>query len=129
MIVDTSAIMAILLDEPDQAEIALKLRSDFIRRISAGNWIELTVVITRRADPILRAKLDALLALAPIEIAPVTAEQAKLGEQAYRKYGQGSGHRARLNFGDCFAYALAKATSEPLLCKGDDFALTDILTA
>lgn len=129
MIVDTSAIMAILLDEPDQAEIALKLRSDFIRRISAGNWIELTVVVTRRADPILRAKLDALLALAPIEIAPVTAEQAKLGEQAYREYGQGSGHPARLNFGDCFAYALARATGEPLLYKGDDFAQTDVLAA
>jgi len=121
--------MAILLDEPDQAEIALKLRSDFIRRISAGNWIELTVVVTRRADPILRAKLDALLALAPIEIAPVTAEQAKLGEQAYREYGQGSGHPARLNFGDCFAYALARATGEPLLYKGDDFAQTDVLAA
>jgi len=129
VIVDTSAIMAILLDEPDQAEIALKLRSDFIRRISAGNWIELTVVVTRRADPILRAKLDALLALAPIEIAPVTAEQAKLGEQAYREYGQGSGHPARLNFGDCFAYALARATGEPLLYKGDDFAQTDVLAA
>ena len=129
MIVDTSAIMAILLDEPDQAEIALKLRSDFIRRISAGNWIELTVVVTRRADPILRAKLDALLALAPIEIAPVTAEQAKLGEQAYREYGQGSGHPARLNFGDCFAYALARATGEPLLYKGDDFAQTDVIAA
>lgn len=129
MIVDTSAIMAILLDEPDQAEIALKLKSGFPRRISAGNWIELTVVVTRRADPILRAKLDALLVLAPIEIAPVTTEQGRLGEQAYREYGQGSGHPARLNFGDCFAYALAKATGEPLLSKGDDFAQTDVIAA
>jgi ribonuclease VapC len=129
VIIDTSAIMAILLDEPDQAEIALKIRSDFIRRISAGTWIELTVVITRRTDPILRAKLDALLALTPIEIAPVTTEQALLGEQAYRKFGQGSSHPARLNFGDCFAYALAKSTGEPLLFKGDDFAKTDIIAA
>lgn len=129
MIVDTSALMAVLLDEPEQEEIALKLRLASVRRISAGTWIELTVVVTRRADPILRTNLATLLELVPLEISPVTLEQALLGERAYREFGQGSGHKARLNFGDCFAYALSKATGEPLLFKGDDFARTDVVAA
>ncbi|MCX8477260.1 MAG: type II toxin-antitoxin system VapC family toxin [Sphingomonas sp.] len=129
MIVDTSAVMAMLLDEPEQAAITRALRTAAIRRISAGSWIELTVVLTRRADPILRKKLSELLELFPLEIAPVTAEQAVIGETGYRTFGQASRHPARLNFGDCFAYALAKATGEPLLFKGDDFVHTDITAA
>lgn len=129
MIVDTSAVMAMLLDEPEQAAITRALRTAAIRRISAGSWIELTVVLTRGADPILRRKLSELLELLPLEIAPVTAEQAAIGETGYRTFGQASRHPARLNFGDCFAYALAKATGEPLLFKGDDFVHTDVTAA
>ena len=129
MIVDTSAVMAMLLDEPEQAAITRALRTAAIRRISAGSWIELTVVLTRRADPILRRQLSELLQLLPLEIAPVTAEQAAIGETGYRPFGHASRHPARLNFGDCFAYALAKATGEPLLFKGDDFVHTDVTAA
>ena len=129
MIVDTSALMAMLLDEPEQERFTIALKTAVARRISAGSWIELSVVLTRRANPVLRAKLAMLLELIPLEIVPVTVEQAMLGEAAYRTYGQGSGHRARLNFGDCFAYALAKSAGEPLLFKGDDFAATDVMQA
>ncbi len=129
MIVDTSALMAILLDEPDQRELLYRLRISPLRRISAGSWIELTVVLARRGHPELLDRLTGLLVWVPLEIVAVSAEQASIGAEAYRKFGQGSGHRARLNFGDCFAYALAKATGEPLLFKGDDFVHTDITAA
>jgi ribonuclease VapC len=126
MIVDTSAIMAILLEEPEQEDFVRRLRAIGLRRISAGSWIELNVVIARRGDSRLFAGLDALRREFPFEIAPVTAEQAMIGVEAYRAFGQGSGSAARLNFGDCFAYALAKSTGEPLLFKGDNFIHTDI---
>ena len=121
--------MALLLEEPEQEDFTRKLSTAGNRRISAGTWIELTVVLARRGDAALFAGFEAMLAQFPFEIAPSTAEQARIGADAFRLYGQGSGHRARLNFGDCFAYALAKATGEPLLFKGDDFIHTDIAVA
>lgn len=129
MIIDTSAIMAILLEEPEQDELARKLGTASVRRVSAGTWIELTVVMTRRADARLLRGLEALREQFPFEIAPATTEQALIGAEAYRTYGHGAGHKARLNFGDCFAYALAEERNCPLLYVGNDFAQTDIVSA
>ncbi len=128
MIVDTSAILAMLLGEPDQQPIAEKFESARPRRMSAANWVELSIVLDRRDAPALPEMLARLLALRPLEIAAVTPDQALLAAEAHRRFGKGN-HPARLNFGDCFAYALAKATGEPLLYKGSDFAQTDIAAA
>ncbi len=91
-------------------------------KVSAANYLEAGIVIDRERNPALSAKLDAVIAELGIEIAPVTSEQARIARQAYRDFGKGSGHPARLNFGDCFAYALAMERGEALLSKGDDFA-------
>ena len=128
MIVDTSAIMAILTDEPERPAFVAKLAEASTPRLSAGSWIELAAVQVRGNRDYHQA-LEQLVAAFRIAIAPVTVEQAQIGHQAYREYGIGSRHDARLNFGDCFAYALAKATGEPLLFKGDDFSKTDIVAA
>lgn len=119
--------MAILLDEPGYQVFIASIAHADDRRISAGSVIELTAVTShRRIAPSARDRVVASLGLT---IEPVTAEQARIGQEAYRHYGLGSGHRARLNLGDCFAYALAKATGEPLLFKGNDFIHTDIVPA
>lgn len=128
MIVDTSAIIAVLIGEPDQDALTRLLALATSRQMSAGSWVELEVVLSRRRDRSLRPRLDELLRLLPIDITPVTVEQAEIGAVAYRTYGKGN-HPARLNFGDCFAYALAKSTGQPLLFKGDDFIHTDITPA
>jgi ribonuclease VapC len=98
-------------------------------RISAANYLETAVVIDSARDPVASRNVDKLVAAAGLIVEPVTAEQAAIARAAYRDFGKGSGHPARLNFGDCFAYALAKATGEPLLFKGDDFGRTDITPA
>ena len=126
MIVDTSAIMSILLDEPDALHFATAIGRASQCHLSAGTWIELAAVITRR-KPNLSVPFERFVKTSGVRIAPVTEEQARIGHDAYRRYGRGSGHPANLNFGDCFAYALARATGEPLLFKGDDFVHTDIL--
>jgi len=128
VIIDTSAIMAIALDEPERQGFIGAIADAQACRMSAGTWIELNVVITRRY-PDKAMVIEAILRNAGIVIEPVTVEQAELGREAYRLFGQGTGHRARLNFGDCFAYALARATGEPLLFKGDDFIHTDVIAA
>jgi ribonuclease VapC len=127
VIIDTSAIVAILRAEEDAPRFAraIALRSE-PRRLSAVNFVEVAVVIDGARDPIASRRLDDLIAKAAIAIEPVTAEQAQTARAAYRDFGKGSGHRAGLNFGDCFAYALAKATGERLLFKGDDFSHTDV---
>lgn len=126
MIVDSSALIALLFDEPESAEIATELTRSAANRISAGSYVETSIVIDGRRNPVVSSRFDALLALHSIIIEPVTAEQATIARQAYRDYGKGSGHAASLNYGDCFAYSLAKVTGEPLLYKGDDFGHTDI---
>ena len=128
MIIETSALMAILLGEPEQEAFTLALRKAGDCRLSAGSWIELAAVITRRL-PAWGGELDRLMQRFDIAIAPVSVVQARIGHEAYRRYGIGAGHPARLNFGDCFAYALAKESDEPLLFKGDDFARTDVTPA
>ena len=129
MIVDTSAILAIVIGEDGWERFADILIQEEAIKISAGNWIELSAVMTRRADPVIDAAFARLFRNLPFRILPVSARQAEIGHAAYREYGRGTGHSAYLNFGDCFAYALAKETGEPLLFKGDDFIHTDITPA
>lgn len=130
MIVDTSAIMALLLNEPEVEVITRALLDSPIRRMSAGSWIELAAVTARHRNcENMAPKIDQLFARFAIAIEAVSADQANIGRAAYRRYGRGSGKAAKLNFGDCFSYALAKATGEPLLFKGDDFTHTDLVSA
>ncbi|MGA8429457.1 MAG: type II toxin-antitoxin system VapC family toxin [Candidatus Sulfotelmatobacter sp.] len=125
MIVDASAIIAILRGENDGPDLARALEQAPIRRISAATYVEAAIVTDSNRDPVLSRRFDDLLRDSEIVIEPVTVEQAEIAREAYRDFGKGR-HRAGLNFGDCFAYALAKATGEPLLFKGDDFCHTDI---
>ncbi len=129
MTIDTSALLAILRDEPEARSCAEAIAGATVRRVPAANFLEAAIVVDASRDPIASRALDDLLRVAGISIEPVTEEQARLGREAYRDFGKGSGHPAQLNFGDCFAYALAKATGEPLLFKGDDFARTDVAAA
>jgi ribonuclease VapC len=126
MIVDTSALIAILRDEPQAETFAHAIESSSVRRLSAVNFVEAAVIIDASRDPVASRRFDDLIKEARIIIEPVTEEQARIAREAYRDFGRGSGHPAKLNFGDCFAYALAKFTAEPLLFKGDDFARTDV---
>ena len=121
MIVDTSAIVAILREEPEARYFSTKLYMERPTRISAANYLEAGVVIDGGRDAVASARLDIVLDRLSVEIVPVTLSHAKLARQAYRDFGKGSGHPAKLNFGDCFAYALATERGEPLLYKGDDF--------
>ncbi|CAN5494712.1 type II toxin-antitoxin system VapC family toxin [soil metagenome] len=129
MIIDTSALIAILRDEPDARRYAEAVGGARERRISAATYVEVGAVIDGSHDPVASRRVDDLLAAATINIEPVTQEQARMARDAYRDFGKGSGHAAGLNFGDCFSYALARTTGEPLLCKGDDFSWTDISAA
>ena len=126
MVVDSSALLAILLQEEDAERFAQAIEAVERPLVSSGNVIEAGIVMIVRQGPAGRADLIALLDQGGFGIEPVTAEQADIALEAYRRYGKGRGHAAGLNYGDCFAYALAKATGEPLLFKGDDFAHTDI---
>ena len=126
MIIDTSAIIAILRDEPEAQFCAMAIESAAQRRVSAANFLEAAVVIDGSRDPVASRRFDELVREAHLTVEPVTEAQARIARDAYRDFGKGSGHPAQLNFGDCFAYALAKATGEPLLFKGNDFAHTDI---
>ncbi len=129
MIVDTSALIAILRAEPEAAACAAAIEGAANRRISVANWLEAAIVIDGSRDPIASRRFDDLVQEAGLVIEPVTEVQARIARDAYRDFGRGSGHPARLNFGDCFAYALARAAGEPLLFKGTDFAHTDIAPA
>ena len=129
MIVDSSAVVGILNDEPEAEALGDALVAARNRRMSAATLVELSIVIDGKRDPVRSARLDELLQRSDMEIIDVTAEHARIARGAYRDFGRGSGHPARLNFGDCFAYALARATGEPLLFKGDDFGHTDLTPA
>ncbi len=126
MIIDTSAILAILNNEPEAATLAEAIEQALDRRISAVNYVEAAAVIDKERDPIASRRFDELLREADVVIEAVSENQARIARAAYRDFGKGSGHPARLNFGDCFAYALAKAKGEPLLFKGNDFGRTDV---
>lgn len=129
MIIDTSAIIAILRDEPEAMSCAQAIVDAITRRVSAVNFVESAVVIDASRDPIATRRFDDFVREANISIEPVTERQAQIARDAYRDFGKGSGHPAKLNFGDCFAYALTKEFGEPLLFKGTDFAQTDIVSA
>lgn len=127
MIVDSSALIAVLRDEPDAPAFAAALAEAAEPRLmSAANWLEAAIVIDGSRDPVASARFDQLCRRAGIELAEVTASQALLARKAYQDYGKGSGHPAGLNYGDCFSYALARETGERLLFKGDDFTHTDV---
>lgn len=126
MIIDTSALVAILGDEPEAEAFVEAIRTSLHRRLSAGTYVELGIVVDGRRDPIASRRVDELLERLSVVIEPVTTSQARIARDAYRDFGKGSGHPAGLNFGDCFAYALARELDEPLLFKGDDFGHTDI---
>jgi len=128
MVIDTSAIMAIMLVEAEALSFAEAIENAPTRRMSAGTLLELGIVANSRRGRSGRPDIDAFIHNAQIEIVPFDLEQARIAGEAYRRYGRGN-HRAGLNFGDCFAYALAQATGEPLLFKGADFARTDVVPA
>jgi len=125
LIVDTSAIVAILRGEPDADAYIQALAAAGEARTSATTYLE-TAVVDANRDPVLSGRFDDLVAAVPITVEPVTRRHAEIARQAYRDFGKGSGHPARLDFGDCFAYALARTTGEPLLFKGVDFSETDV---
>ena len=127
MIVDTSVLAAILFDEPERRDLQGQLASSDRLAMSAGSWIELAVVLTRKGRDDLVAISDRVVSTLSIRIAAVDRAQAEIARNAYREFGRGSGHKAKLNSGDCFSYALSKAAGEPLLFKGDDFTHTDVL--
>jgi ribonuclease VapC len=129
LIIDTSALVAILRAEDDAADMALAIEKAQSRRISAANFLETAVVIDASRDPVASRRFDELVEVAELRVEAVTLSQARIARDAYRDFGKGSGHKAGLNFGDCFAYALAKTTGEPLLFKGDDFGHTDVTPA
>ena len=125
MIVDTSAILAILFDEPDADRYARAIAGAPRCRMSVAGYLEAAIVLESRAGPEAAHELDRFLERAAIELAPVTADHARAARRAWRRFGKGN-HPAGLNFGDCFAYALAEISGEPLLFKGSDFARTDV---
>jgi ribonuclease VapC len=129
MIVDTSAILAILRDEPEAMACARALEEATVRRMSAASFLEAAIVIDASGDALASRSFDELIEVAEMVIEPVTVEQAQIGRDAYRDFGKGSGHPAQLNFGDCFSYALAATTGEPLLFKDSDFSQTDVKAA
>ncbi len=126
MIVDTSAIIAILRGERDADRYGHALARAVEPLISAATYVETAIVVDSNRDPVLSGRLDDLLAVTRVKVEPVTQRHAEIARQAYRDFGKGSDHPAGLNFGDCFAYALARATGKPLLYKGEDFARTDV---
>jgi ribonuclease VapC len=129
VILDSSAVVAILRAEPDAPRYADAMEAAPVCRISAANWLESAIVLSDRSDPITGRRFDEFMREAAVSIEPVTGAQARIAREAYRDFGRGSRHPAQLNFGDCFAYALATETGEPLLFKGDDFGHTDVLPA
>jgi ribonuclease VapC len=129
VIVDTSAIIAILIEEDDAAVYARAIAGADVRRLSAASYLECGIVLDSQRDPIISRGLDELIQEAEFVVEPVTERQARLARQAYADFGKGRGHPAGLNFGDCLSYALALDLREPLLWKGDDFGHTGVRSA
>jgi ribonuclease VapC len=128
VIVDTSCVVAILMNESGSDELARRILHED-SSMSAASYVELMCVLARSKEPATALRADRLLEALGIAVVPVTTEQARIAAQAYRVFGRGTGHPAALNFGDVFAYALAVATNEALLFAGEDFAATDVLVA
>lgn len=128
MVIDTSAVVAILGMEPESARLAQAIEADPNRLISAATMVETGLVIESRYGTAGGRELDLLVAKAGLSIESVSAEHADIAREAWRRFGKGR-HPAGLNFGDCFSYALARTSGEPLLFKGGDFANTDVSVA
>jgi ribonuclease VapC len=128
VILDSSALVAILFREPEADAFVDRILAADVIRISVATWVELMMVMAGETDAASVRDAEAFLADAEVQVEPLTLEHGRLARQAFLDFGKGR-HPAKLNFGDCFAYALAKATGEPLLFKGDDFAKTDITAA
>jgi ribonuclease VapC len=128
MVIDTSAVLAILLDEPESQSIREALEDDPVRLMSSASFLESSIVIEARFGEHGGRELDLLMHTARIEIVSVDREQAEVARDGYRSFGKGH-HPAGLNFGDCFSYALARVTGEKLLFKGKDFGRTDVESA
>ena len=128
MILDTSALVAVLYGELEARDFVERIRAADVCRISVANHVELSMVVESQLGPDGTRQADAFLRRAGFVVEPVTIEQGDLARQAFLDFGKGR-HKAALNFGDCFAYALARATGEALLFKGNDFGLTDIRRA
>ena len=125
MVIDSSAIIAIALNEPDAAAFEMRIADDPVRLISAATVLEAAIVLETRLGDAGGRELDLWLLKIGADIVPVDAEQTEAARRAWRRYGKGR-HAAGLNYGDCFAYALAQTRGEPLLYKGEDFAKTEI---
>jgi ribonuclease VapC len=125
VIIDSSAILAIVLQEPDQDRFVEAILDAAPRRMSVSNWLEAIMVVDRRGNTLAISRFEDFMQRAAIELMPVSVTQGTFARRAWRTYGRGV-HPAKLNYGDCFAYALAKETREPLLFKGNDFAQTDV---
>jgi ribonuclease VapC len=125
MVIDSSAVVAILFREPEAEWFEAAILSDSMRYMSAASLVESSIVLDGHLGEKASAKLDDFVLRVGIEIVPVSVEQAEVARHAFRQYGKGR-HKAGLNFGDCFSYALAKVSGETLLYKGNDFALTDL---
>jgi ribonuclease VapC len=129
MVIDSSALVALLLAEPETEAFVSAIAAATVRLLSTASYLETGIVMTARVGPLARAKLDELIAELSVLLVPFTPEQAQLALNAFQRYGRGSGHPAGLNYGDCFTYALAKLTGEPVLFKGYDFSRTDLIAA
>jgi ribonuclease VapC len=125
VILDSSAVLAIVLREVDRERYVDAMLGATSVRMSVANWLEATMVVDRRGSPLSISRFDDFVRDARIDLMPVSVSQATIARAAWRTFGRGV-HPARLNYGDCFAYALAKETREPLLFKGNDFAQTDV---
>lgn len=125
MVIDTSALLAIFLAEPERRRFLELIQQDGSRLISAPNALETAIVLEARRGVVAGREFDLFLHRLSIEIVPVDAAQIEVARAGWRKYGKGR-HPASLNFGDCFAYALTKTSGEPLLAKGGDFPRTDV---
>lgn len=128
MILDTSALLAVLLNEPERATFVACIESEPVRRVSAASVLEASMVLEARFGPAAEGDLDLFLHRASIEIVPFDQDQLAIARSAFRRYGKGR-NPAGLNFGDCISYGLARAMDEPLLFKGADFPATDIRSA
>lgn len=128
MILDSSALIAILFEESEALRFAEAMAGAEGRAISTATVLEATIVSEGRAGAVIEGRVDQLLRDVAAEIVPVTQEQLWIAQDGWRRYGKGR-HPAGLNFGDCFAYALAKSRNEPLLFKGNDFSQTDVKAA
>jgi ribonuclease VapC len=128
MVVDSSALLTIFFEEPDASVYAAAILNDTRRLISTATLVEVSIVAIRWRQPDPISALDLLTARLGLEVVPVDYEQALLARDGFRRFGKGR-DKAGLNFGDCFAYALAKQSGEPLLFKGNDFGQTDVAVA